>query len=393
MRAVADRHAPPRDTRWLAALIPLTGLALLILVLATGDPLRGFARSSPAEAIAVERTTLREGSIELSIRNDGRSHITLAQALVDDAFWSYTASRHELARLQTATVRIPYPWEEGHPLHVVLVTSTGAVIRHDIEAATASTTVDTETLSRYGLLGLLIGVAPIALGLLWLPTLRRASPTVIGFLVAFTVGLLALLLVETLHEGLEMAARAPSSLNGIEVFVASAFAALAVMAAVDRAIARGHSDGASPSGVASAYLVAVGIGLHNFGEGLAVSAAVSAGELALGSSLLVGFALHNATEGLAIATPLAPSRAPKSAHLVALVAVAGLPTVLGAWAGGLAVTPLWSTAAFGLAAGAIAQVVILIGRRILRHDGLTPTSSVGFVVGMAVMYATGIFAT
>jgi zinc transporter ZupT len=145
-----------------------------------------------------------------------------------------------------------------------------------------------------------------------------------------------------------------------------------------------------------AYLVAAGIGLHNMGEGLAVGAALASGEIALGTSLVLGFALHNTTEGLAIVAPLGgQERRPALWHFALLGAVAGLPTVLGAWAGGFAFSPAWATLAFGVAAGAIAQVVWAIGRSLMggRAGGLTsPLGAAGLLAGLLVMYVTGLFA-
>jgi zinc transporter ZupT len=379
------------ERRPLAVLVPLAGLALLLVALVAFDPLRSLSTAPPTEALAVERVTLSEGEVEMRVRNDGAEPVTLAQVLVNDAYWQFTASRDRLDRFETSTVEVAYPWEEGLPLRLTMVTSTGLTFEHDIEAATLTPRVGTGSLGRYALIGLLVGVVPVAIGMLWLPALRRASSTVLRAVLAFTVGLLAVLLVDTIAGGLDLAAASPASLGGLQVFVAGALAALAAMAAVDHLVAR--RSGAA-GGLTTAYLIAVGIGLHNAGEGIAIGAAVAAGELALGSSLLVGFAAHNSTEGLAIATPLASpvareSRIPAS-HLVALVAIAGLPTVLGAWTGGLAFSPLWGAALFGVAAGAIAQVVIVLGRSLVRDGGVTPAIAAAFVGGMAVMYLTGL---
>ena len=373
-------------------LLPLAALVLLLLVLATMRPLREFAQAPPADAVAVERTTLSPGTIELKVRNDGTSDVTIAQVLVDDAFRDHTASRRNLGRLATATIRIPYPWEEGQPLRIHLLTANGITIGHTVEAATLTPRFGSRALVRYGLLGILIGVVPVGLGLLWLPAIRRASPRTLAFLLAFTVGLLAVLLADTIGEGLEFAKRTATSLRGAEVFAAAALAVLAVLAAVERALARRDAGSGRTAALAVAYLVAIGIGLHNLGEGLAVGAAVATGELALGSSLLVGFAAHNTTEGLAITGPLAqPASRLPARHFFGLLAAAGGPTVIGAWAGGLVVSSVWAAAAFGLAAGAIVQVAFVVGRQVLdRHGGVTPAVAAGFVTGLGVMYATGL---
>jgi zinc transporter ZupT len=149
------------------------------------------------------------------------------------------------------------------------------------------------------------------------------------------------------------------------------------------------------AGLVLAYLIAAGIGLHNLGEGLAVGAALAAGEIALGTFLVVGFALHNTTEGLAIVAPLGTrSQRPSVWHFVALGAVAGAPTILGAWLGGFAFSPVWGALAFGIAAGAIAQVIWQIAKSMTGDKPeFRGSVALGFVVGLAVMYVTGLFAT
>lgn len=384
------RARDERSGRWLAALLPLAALAILLAVLVSADPLRTLTTVPPTEALAVERVTFTVGSVEVRVRNDGPEPVTVAQVLVNDAYWNHRVSDRTLDRFQSVNVSIDYPWEEGRPLHLTLVTSTGLTFEHDIEVATVTPRLDGTVLSRYALVGLLVGVVPVAVGLLWLPALRRASSTVVRAVLAFTIGLLVILLIETVTEGLELAAAAPGSLGGVEVFFGCALAVLAVMAAVDHVILRRRASSAAGLGLATAYLVAVGIGLHNAGEGIAIGAAVATGELALGSSLLVGFAAHNTTEGLAIASPLAGDRGRLPyGHLAALVAVAGVPTIFGAWAGALAFSPLWAAAMFGIAAGAIAQVVYTIGRSLVRPP-LTPLIAAGFVAGLGVMYLTGL---
>jgi zinc transporter ZupT len=378
-----------RSPVWLAVLLPLVALAVLLAVVLTVDPLGSLTTAPPSEALAVERVTFGPGHVQLRVRNDGPEPVTLAQVLVNDAYWNHTIGDTSLDRFQATTVGIEYPWEEGLPLRVTLVSSTGLTFEHDVAVATLTPTFDGTVLWRYGLVGLLVGVLPIAVGLLWLPALRRASETVVRTVLAFTVGLLVVLLVETVDEGLELAGEAPGSLGGTQVFVAAAVGILAVMAAVDHVIRRRSS--AATTGLVTAYLVAIGIGLHNAGEGIAIGAAVTAGELALGSALLVGFAAHNVTEGVAIAGPMASDRGRlRFGHLVALVLIAGGPAILGAWAGALAFSALWAAAMFGVAAGAIAQVIMAIGRSIVRN--ITPAIAAGFVAGLVVMYVTGLLA-
>jgi zinc transporter ZupT len=235
-------------------------------------------------------------------------------------------------------------------------------------------------------------VIPVAVGLLWFPALRRASKAWLGFFLAFTIGLLAFLLVDTVAEGLEIASETASVLDGLGLFTLGAVIAVLGLTVLEGTLKRARKMGRRLDGLTLAYLVAAGIGLHNLGEGLAVGAALAAGEIALGTFLILGFALHNTTEGLAIVAPLGGSRRPGLKHFVALGAVAGVPTILGAWGGGFAFSPAFGAVAFGIAAGAIAQVVWTIGRSLPREGSLgSGFGAAGFMVGLLVMYVTGLF--
>ena len=297
----------------------------------------------------------------------------------------------ELDRLQKTSIRIPYPWEDGMPLTISMLTSTGVRIDHEIEAASLTPEADGRTIAIYALLGLYIGVIPVAIGLLWFPALRRASKEWIAFFLAFTVGLLAFLLIDTIAEGLELAGETAASLDGLGLFAIGAIGAVLVLLWFEGRLARNASSETS-DGLRLAYLIAAGIGLHNLGEGLAVGAALAAGELALGTFLILGFALHNTTEGLAIVAPLGgEQKRPSLWHFVALGAVAGVPTIIGAWVGGFAFSPAFSALAFGVAAGAIAQVIWKIGQGMAkRRTFQTGFGAAGLVLGLVFMYLTGL---
>jgi zinc transporter ZupT len=240
------------------------------------------------------------------------------------------------------------------------------------------------------LLGLYIGVIPVAIGLLWFPALKRASKAWIGFLLALTVGLLAFLLIDTVAEGLEIAGEAAAAFDGVALFGMGALAAVLILNVVETVTTRKRRRLA---GLGLAYLIAAGIGLHNLGEGLAVGAALAAGEVALGTFLILGFALHNTTEGLAIVSPLGlDTNRPALRHFIALGAIAGIPTIFGAWAGGFIFSASWGAFAFGVAAGAIAQVIWTITRSLPKDAGLASSfGALGFAAGLAIMYVTGLF--
>jgi zinc transporter ZupT len=142
-----------------------------------------------------------------------------------------------------------------------------------------------------------------------------------------------------------------------------------------------------------ALLIAVGIGLHNLGEGLAIGAAYSLGKVALGTFLVLGFTIHNTTEGLAIVTPIARER-PGLATLALLGTVAGAPTILGALIGGLSYSPVLATLFLAVGAGAIFQVVYELVKMTVRQAGdelVTAMNLAGFVAGLLIMYVTGLF--
>jgi zinc transporter ZupT len=141
-----------------------------------------------------------------------------------------------------------------------------------------------------------------------------------------------------------------------------------------------------------AALIAIGIGLHNLGEGLAIGAAYSLGEVGLTTFLILGFTLHNITEGLGIVTPLAKAR-PSIGQLVLLGVIAGVPTIFGTWFGGLAYSPVLAVLFLAIGAGAIVQVVWEVGKLLAKQGkGITtPLNALGFTAGVLVMYLTGLF--
>jgi zinc transporter ZupT len=155
----------------------------------------------------------------------------------------------------------------------------------------------------------------------------------------------------------------------------------------------GRRKGEALSGVALATSIAFGIGIHNLGEGLAIGAAFATGAAALGSFLVIGFTLHNITEGIGIAAPMLDER-PRLKVFLGLIALAGLPAVLGIWIGSFAFSAHWAALAMGIGAGAILQVIIEVGAYLMRRAGAQGRSWAAFpilggvILGVVVMYAT-----
>jgi zinc transporter ZupT len=389
--AATSPQRAPRRPRWLSALVPLVILAAAIgLFVALDAP--GLDRVGvPVEELTVERSVLRPGEIQLHIRNDGPDPVELRQVIVNDGFTSFTQSEEEIGRLGGAEVSIQYPWIEGENYEVLLLTSTGATIDHAIEAAAETPDADLGFYGLMALIGLYVGVIPVAIGMLWLPWMRTVDMRWMRFLLAFTIGLLAFLGIEALLEGSELAGEGPAAFGGAALVWLGAVGAYLALAGVDawlRSRRRGEA-----SGYRAAFLVALGIGLHNLGEGLAIGSAYAIGSLALGAALVVGFALHNTTEGLAIVAPAARDSKISVRRLVGLGLLAGAPAVLGAWIGASAFHPSIAGLMFGIGAGAIAQVIVQIYPSIRDREGgplLNPLVAGGLLCGVLVMYVTGL---
>jgi zinc transporter ZupT len=377
-----------RPLLWL--LLPLAALAAILAALILTKPLdRLTASAPPVESVVVESVRLLPDLIRLSVRADGSQPVTIAQVQVDAAYRQFSIDPPgPIGRLGTATIDIEYPWIDGEAHHIALVTNTGVVFEHEIEVAHETPRFEPPTLMTLALVGLLLGLAPVAAGLLAYPGLRAIGPAAIRFVLALTVGLLLFLLIDTLGEGLEFARGQIERLRAESAVwvVALLTAGLLLMA--------GRRGGRAPEGLALSGFIALGIGLHNLGEGLAVGAAIAAGEAALATFLVIGFTLHNVSEGIGIATPLVDRRPPIAAF-VGLAALAGAPAVVGVWLGATAVSPFWVAIAFAVGAGAILQVIIEVSGLIARREGAAALSSAptlgGVAIGLAVMYATALF--
>lgn len=374
----------------LLALAPLALLGLLLLLFTAWDPLAALRAGFPqVEELTIERVELRQPH-EMTIRvtNGGPEPVTVAQVLVDEAYWAYEIEpANEIPRLGSATITVPYPWVEGETHEVMLITSTGLTFTHEVAVAVETPRVSARTLAAFTLLGTYVGVIPVLLGLLWYPFLRQLRTRWVHFFLALTAGMLLFLGFDAVHEALETAALVPGAYQGVGLVGLGIVLALAALFGLDGWL-RSRRREVSPFYLAA--LIAIGIGLHNLGEGLAIGAAYALGELALTSLLILGFTLHNTTEGLGIVAPLARAR-PSLGSLAILGAVAGLPTIAGTWLGGLGYNPTLAVLFLALGAGAIFQVVWQIGGLITREDELVgPLNAAGFVAGMLVMYATGL---
>ena len=385
-------------TLWVWAIIPLVILIGLISIFFFTNPLALFKAEGlpPIEAVTIEQIELRPNQFVVSVFNGSPDPITIAQVTVDDAFWEWQAAPNaEMPRLGKTTITINYAWVRGEPHKITLLTSSGTPFTKEVAIATETPKVDATQFIAYGLLGVYIGVIPVALGLMWFPTMKRMGRKGLSFVLALTIGLLIFLLIDTSLEAMEVAADVAGVFQGLPLAVFVALISWLAISAVSGKGSKTERDSASGR-LKLATLIALSIGLHNLGEGLAVGAAFALGEAALGSFLVIGFTLHNVTEGIGIAAPVTRDQ-PSLKNFVWLALISGAPAILGAWIGGFAYSPLLAVIFLGIGAGAIWQVIVEVGR-LLMGEAKRENESVanwinvsGLALGIALMYFTAYF--
>ncbi|HSH96214.1 MAG TPA: hypothetical protein VK968_18860, partial [Roseimicrobium sp.] len=322
--------------------------------------------------------------------------VDMTLVTVDEAIWKaeFNPSRH-LERLQEATLMIPFDWVQGDPYKIALFTASGLSFEKEIAVAAETPKPTARLLWIFTAMGLYVGILPVAAGILWLPFLRQLSVRWTHFLLSLTLGLLVFLGVDAWHEGMEAADKLPGVYQGVAVVVIGFLVAFLAITAVDRWTRSVITKRGGNTAIVLAYMVALGIGVHNYGEGLAIGGAYAVGEIALGALLLLGFAIHNTTEGLAIVAPLTQTKV-QIRHLVLLGLIGGGPAILGCWMGGFTYSDFWAVFFLAVGAGAIFQVVWTIGKSMTRTpEGslFSPGNAVGFVVGLLLMYGTAMLVT
>ncbi len=397
--AAAERWSGARWRLW--ALVPILLLVGVVSAFsAAGGGLTDLLGTNPppADEFDIRRVELEPGQVRIRVTNPQGDDLTIASVTVDDAIVPFELKGPQtLGRLRSSTIIVRYDWVEEEPLTVGVTSSTGIETTHEIAAAVETPGPSVSSVLGYAAVGLLVGVLPVALGLLWLPSLRTAAPMWLAAFMAFTAGLLAFLAVEALSEALELQDALPSALGGFGlVLLGVALSYLTLTFISHRLGGQSREPTGATAGVALATLVAIGIGLHNLGEGLAIGSSFALGELTLGTFLIVGFMVHNVTEGLGIAAPIADGGHRASvARLAALVVIAGAPAIVGGWIGGFVTSDLLGVVFFAAAAGAALEVVSEVGRYVAaRTTGGLTTAPVlgGFLAGVATMYVTGILA-
>lgn len=384
-------HKKRSGPKWYLALLPLLVLGgMLAYLFVTGGGLRSLT-GPPIEQLSILRVTLpQSGLVVIEAVNDGPEPVTIAQVTVDEAFWNFHAlPSATIPRLGSAKITIPYPWVEEEAHFITLITALGATFEAEIPVAVATPQPSSELFLRFALVGLYVGIIPVALGMLWFPFIRRISARGMNFVLSLTLGLLIFLAVSTLLDAIELAQTLPSFWQGASLVVFIAMLALGTLLLIG-GVTKNRKDART-----IAFLIALGIGLHNLGEGLAIGSAFSQGEAALGLFLILGFTLHNVTEGVGISAPLVKDP-PRIRVFILLLIVAGAPAILGVWAGAFSFNPVLATIFLAIGVGAILQVVWEVGKLVARESKklgepvLNWVNFSGVATGLAIMYFTAL---
>jgi len=377
-----------------ALLVPLVLLAAVILLFVRTDGAGlNVAPAAPIETVQFGRTILRPGEIELHLRNTSPEAITVAQVNINDAIWVYTISPSpRIPRLGSAVLTLAYPWVHGEAYEISLLSGNSIPFATSIPVAAVTTRVSSGTLLSFTLIGLYVGVIPVILGMLWLPAIRRISAGVMLFLMAATVGLLLFLGIDATTEALELTGELSDAFQGVAIVGIGIVGTWLLLDAVGRQQRISERSEAGER-MSLATVIAIGIGLHNLGEGLAIGAAYAVGAAALGTFLVIGFIIQNITEGLGIIMPIAKD-SPPLRRLAVLGLIGGVPAIVGAWIGGLVHSPPLSILFLSIGAGAVFQVAYEIGRKLVWGDAALRKRPLfafgGVVAGMMVLYITGL---
>jgi zinc transporter, ZIP family len=453
-----------QKTPMILAFIPIVVLAGMIIFLLSSYGQSLINTGIPLPQVTIEKVEFHDNQILAYIRNTGPMEIVVSQADVNDRIQPAAIEPSSMIpRLGEARVMIPFPWIPGTPYEIGITTSDGTRFSKSVEAAALAPTPDANQALLFTSLGVYVGVIPVMIGLMWYPYIRRISIGKYSFFLSLTAGLLVFLGIDALLEVNEIVnenlaavfnGQALSVLVTISSFIVLLYTSERLtQRAIEKAVLNKNSHSLASSlsveelakkpekfstekqegeiysksakvsssssltqeaqiqmqryqqllkPLTISMMIAIGIGLHNFGEGLTIGAAILLGEVALSTFLIVGFTLHNTTEGLAIVAPIAKierSRRMIIRRLVMMGLIAGVPTIAGTWIGGFLYSPIAAVIFLSVGAGAIFQVVYSLISWISHHQKSGPSSSslsghviAGFITGLLIMYLTGLLA-
>ncbi|MEM0120729.1 MAG: ZIP family metal transporter [Thermoprotei archaeon] len=217
-----------------------------------------------------------------------------------------------------------------------------------------------------------------------------------GFLSAIASGILLFILIEILSDSAEPIAHAGSAFGLAEYsalyLIGFTVGVFSLVLYEDRVLQKTKEK---PIEYSMATMTAYGIGLHNFGEGLAIGAAFASGALGLAAMLVIGFGAHNTTEGFAVFSPLKKNQMTNK-RIIGLGLVGGGPTLLGTIVGGFFDSTPLTTLLYALAGGSVLYVLITVLNGVLNRwgkkvgfAGLLVGFTLGFLTDALIVFASG----
>ena len=376
----------------ISAIAPIILLVIMIAFLL--GPASSFLQFGVVlPEVSIEKVEFTGNEIQATVRNTGTIDVNVVIADVNDRIQPAAIEPDSsLKRFETALVRIPFDWNEGQPYEIGVTIDDGTRFTTQVDAAFASLEPNVDLFVFLGMIGFLIGVVPIMIGLLWYPFIKKLGKNSFNFFLAFTMGLLIFLGIDAVLEASEISQNHLSSIfNGELLIVTVVILSFLSLYGVGQKLIKTNNLSSLSKSLAISLMIAIGIGLHNLGEGLAVGAAIALGEVALSTFLIIGFAIHNTTEGLAIAAPLTSSKV-KIAKMIGLGLIAGSPAIFGCWIGGFSFSPFFTLVFLAIGAGAIFQVVISIFQYMKQKSDLLSNTSLfaGISAGLIIMYLTSV---
>jgi len=367
-------------------------IVMMLYIFGPGGELLDFGIALPE--VTIEKVDFIDSEIQATVRNTGPIPVQVVMADVNDRIQPAAVEPDGfLDRYETTLVRIPFEWNESEPYRIGITIDDGTRFEKEIASATFALEFTPDLAIFFAIIGTYVGIIPVMIGLLWLPFIKKISKQKYHFFLALTAGLLLFLAIDSIEESIEVSnENLANSFNGtLLVATVTVLSFLALYYLGNKIVSKADSLNFSKP-VAIGLMISIGIGLHNFGEGLAIGAAVGIGSIAFSTFLIVGFALHNTTEGIAIAAPMSRGKL-MLGKLTIMGMIAGTPAIFGAWIGGFAYSPFTSVIFLAIGAGAIFQVILVLMKWIQKeNDGNLSTFSVvsGFAIGMLVMYLTSI---
>ena len=346
----------------ISAIAPIVLLAIMIaFLLGPASSFLQFGMVLPE--VSIEKVEFTGNEIRATVRNTGPVNVNVVIADVNDRIQPAAIEPDSsLGRFETAVVRIPFDWNEGQPYEIGVTIDDGTRFAKQVDVAFASLEPDVDLFVFLGLIGLLIGVVPIMIGLLWYPFIKKLGKNSFNFFLAFTMGLLIFLGIDAVLEASEISKSHLSSVFNGELLISTVvILSFLSLYGLGKKLTKKTEFSTLSKGLAISLMIAIGIGFHNLGEGLAIVA------------------------------PLTSTKA-KIAKMIGLGLIAGIPAIFGTWIGGFSFSPFFTLVFLAIGAGAIFQVVLSIFQYMKGKSDLLSNTSLfsGISAGLLIMYLTSV---